>query len=77
MNLVVISGTMTTAPPHLPQLQPFQKHLRRNASSTHWLRFKNVLETDNGSAQFMHDYFEIVPLSYLRNPDVTEEEKRN
>lgn len=28
---------ITTAPPHLPQLQPFQKHLRRNASSTHWL----------------------------------------
>lgn len=47
------------------------------SAGSHWLRFKNVLETDDGEAQFMHDYFEIVPLSYLRDPKVTEEDKRN
>lgn len=42
----------------------------------HWIRFKNVNENDNGSAQFMHDYFEIVPMTFLRNESLTLEEKR-
>lgn len=49
------------------------KHL---SAGSHWLRFKNVNEEDDGSAQFMHDYFEIVPLSYLRDENITLEEKR-
>ena len=49
------------------------KHLSDRA---HWLRFKNVLDTDDGTAQFMHDYFEIVPMSYLRDESITTEEKR-
>ena len=43
----------------------------------HWLRFKNVNEQDDGSAQFMHDYFEIVPMSYLRDENISVEERRN
>ena len=42
----------------------------------HWLRFKNVNETDDGNAQFMHDYFEIVPTNYLRDENITVEERR-
>ena len=42
----------------------------------HWLRFKNVNENDDGKAQFMHDYFELVPVSFLRNEDLTLDEKR-
>ena len=42
----------------------------------HWIRFKNVNENDNGSAQFMHDYFEIVPMTFLRNENLSLEEKR-
>ena len=42
----------------------------------HWLRFKNVFENDDGTAQFMHDYVEIVPLSYIRNESIPVEEKR-
>lgn len=42
----------------------------------HWIRFKNVNENDDGSAQFMHDYFEIVPMTFLRNESLTLEEKR-
>ena len=42
----------------------------------HWLRFKNVFENDDGSAQFMHDYVEIVPLSYIRDESIPIEEKR-
>ncbi len=42
----------------------------------HWLRFKNVNDQDDGNAQFMHDYFEIVPTSYLRDEKVSVEEKR-
>lgn len=42
----------------------------------HWLRFKNVNENDNGSAQFMHDYLEIVPMTFLRNESLTLDEKR-
>lgn len=45
-------------------------------AGSHWLRFKNVNEKDNGTAQFMHDYFEIVPMSYLRDESITVEDKR-
>ena len=42
----------------------------------HWIRFKNVNEADDGSAQFMHDYFELVPITFLRNESLSLEEKR-
>lgn len=42
----------------------------------HWLRFKNVNENDDGSAQFMHDYFEIFPMTFIRNEELSLEEKR-
>jgi hypothetical protein len=42
----------------------------------HWIRFKNVNENDDGKAQFMHDYFELVPVSFIRNEDLTLDEKR-
>ena len=42
----------------------------------HWIRFKNVNENDDGSAQFMHDYFEIVPMTFLRDESLSLEEKR-
>lgn len=47
-----------------------------SADKPHWLRFKNVLDTDDGNSQFMHDYFEIVPTSYLRDENITVEERR-
>ena len=46
------------------------------SDSDHWIRFKNVFENDDGTAQFMHDYVEIVPLSYLRDESIPIEEKR-
>ena len=49
------------------------KHL---TAGSHWLRFKNVNETDNGTAQFMHDYFEMVPMDYLKDESISLEEKR-
>ncbi|MBO7468452.1 MAG: fasciclin domain-containing protein [Bacteroidaceae bacterium] len=42
----------------------------------HWLRFKNVKEDDNGKAQFMHDYLEIVPVGWMRREDISLEDKR-
>lgn len=45
-------------------------------AGSHWLRFKNVLDTDNGDAQFMHDYFEIVPMDYLKDESISVEERR-
>lgn len=42
----------------------------------HWIRFKSVFEGDDGKAQFMHDYFEIVPMTFLRNESLSLEEKR-
>ena len=47
------------------------------SEGAHWLRFKNVLDTDDGSQQFMHDYFEIVPVNYLRDENIEEAEKRD
>lgn len=46
------------------------------SAGSHWLRFKNVNETDNGTAQFMHDYFEIVPMSYLRDESISIADRR-
>ena len=31
---------------------------------------------DDGKAQFMHDYFEIVPISYLRDESISVAERR-
>ena len=42
----------------------------------HWLRFKNAYENDNGTAQFMYDYFELVPISYIRDESIPLDEKR-
>ncbi len=42
----------------------------------HWIRFKNVNEQDDGKAQFMHDYFEMVPINFLRDESISLEEKR-
>lgn len=42
----------------------------------HWIRFKNVNENDDGNAQFMHDYFEIVPMTFLRDESLSLDEKR-
>ena len=42
----------------------------------HWLRFKNVNDQDNGLDQFMHDYVEIVPVSWMRREDLSIEDKR-
>lgn len=50
---------------------------KRLEEGAHWLRFKNVLDTDDGRSQFMHDYFEIVPVSYLRDENISVEEKRH
>lgn len=46
------------------------------SEGAHWLRFKNVNEADDGKAEFMHDYFEIVPVNYLRDENIEEAEKR-
>ena len=45
-------------------------------AGSHWLRFKNVLDTDDGQSQFMHDYFEIVPTNYLRDENISVEDRR-
>ncbi len=42
----------------------------------HWIRFKNVNPNDDGTAQFMHDYFELVPVTFLRNENLSLAEKR-
>ena len=42
----------------------------------HWIRFKSVFEGDDGKAQFMHDYFEIVPMTFILNEELSLEEKR-
>lgn len=47
------------------------KHLTDGA---HWLRFKSVDSKTNG--EFMHDYFELVPLTYLNDESISEIEKR-
>ena len=46
------------------------------ATGEHWLRFKNVFENSTNTTQFMHDYVEFVPLSYLRDESIPVEEKR-
>ena len=42
----------------------------------HWVRFKNVFENSTNTTQFMHDYIEFVPLSYVRDESIPIEEKR-
>ena len=42
----------------------------------HWVRFKNVFENSTSTTQFMHDYIEFVPLSYVRDESIPIEEKR-
>lgn len=42
----------------------------------HWFRAKNVNEADDGNDQFMHDYIEFVPVGWLRNENISLEEKR-
>ena len=42
----------------------------------HWIRIKNVHESDNGSDFYNHDYVELVPVSWLRREDLTLEQKR-
>lgn len=41
----------------------------------HWIRFKNVMEGDNTVAEFMHNYFEIVPKGIIT--DVSKPEDKN
>ena len=42
----------------------------------HWIRIKNVHESDSGSDFYNHDYVELVPVSWLRREDLTLDEKR-
>lgn len=42
----------------------------------HWIRFKNTFENATETTQFMHDYIEFVPLSYVRDESIPVEEKR-
>ena len=42
----------------------------------HWFRAKNVNENDDGLDQFMHDYIEFVPVGWLRNENISLDEKR-
>ena len=39
----------------------------------HWVRFKNVMEGDNTVAEFMHNYFEIVPRGIIMDPSNPED----
>ena len=42
----------------------------------HWIRIKNVHDTDSGSDFYNHDFIEIVPVSWLRREDIPVDEKR-
>ncbi|MBO7467138.1 MAG: fasciclin domain-containing protein [Bacteroidaceae bacterium] len=42
----------------------------------HWIRIKNVHESDSGSDFYNHDYVELVPVSWLRREDLTLDQKR-
>ena len=66
------SGSMRDTPDHIRKVIT-TKYL---TAGEHWLRFKSVHEGDDGTAEFMHDYIEIVPLTFLRNENLTLEEKR-
>lgn len=46
------------------------------SAGEHWIRFKNVNKQDDGTAQFMHDYIEIVPISFIRDESISLDEKR-
>ena len=45
-------------------------------AGSHWLRIKNVHDSDSGSDFYNHDYIELVPTGWLRREDLTLEEKR-
>lgn len=45
-------------------------------SGSHWLRIKNVHESDSGSDFYNHDYIELVPTGWLRREDLSLDEKR-
>lgn len=42
----------------------------------HWVRIKNVNENDVSTDRFMHDYFELVPVGWMRREDIPEEDRR-
>ena len=42
----------------------------------HWVRIKNVNENDVSTDRFMHDYFELVPVGWMRREDISEEDRR-
>ena len=42
----------------------------------HWIRIKNVHDTDSGSDFYNHDFIELVPVSWLRREDIPVEEQR-
>ena len=42
----------------------------------HWVRIKNVNENDANIDRFMHDYFELVPVGWLRREDISQEDRR-
>ena len=46
------------------------------SAGEHWIRFKNVNENDDGTSQFMHDYIEIVPMGFIRDENISLDEKR-
>ena len=45
-------------------------------NDVHWLRMKNVNDNDGGSDYLNHDYFELVPVSWLRREDIPLDEQR-
>ena len=42
----------------------------------HWLRMKNVNDNPTANEYLNHDYFELVPVSWLRREDISIEEQR-
>ncbi|MBR4779092.1 MAG: fasciclin domain-containing protein [Bacteroidaceae bacterium] len=46
------------------------------SGDTHWLRMKNVNDNPTANEYLNHDYFELVPVSWLRREDISLEEKR-
>jgi len=42
----------------------------------HWLRMKNVNDNPTANEYLNHDYFELVPVSWLRREDISLEEQR-
>lgn len=42
----------------------------------HWVRIKNVNDNDSGADSYMHDYFEFVPVGWMRNENISLEDRR-